>query len=354
MGHKILVINTGNTSTKVGLFDSTEPVFVESIRHSEEEIAQFGGINEQEKFREDHVLTFLKEKGVNLNSLDAVAARGGLLRPLESGTYLVNDKMIDDLIEGKRGLHASHLSAQIGRAIATKADISCYIVDPISVDEYRPIARYSGHKLFEREVLTHALNMKAVAKRYAKENKLDYNKLALIVVHLGTGISVSIHKDGKMVDAINPSEEGCFSPDRSGGLPVIQVAKFITENQPDFKTFRKMVFGKGGLYSYLGTMDFRTVAKNYLDGDEETVGVVDAMAYQVAKEVGALATVNFGKIDTILLTGGMAFEGFLVELIKKRVQFISPIVVYPGEDEIEALAEGICRVLDNEEEVKTY
>lgn len=354
MGHKILVINTGNTSTKVGLFDSNEPVFVESIRHSEEEIAQFGGINEQEKFREEHVLTFLEEKGVDLSSLAAVAARGGLLRPLESGTYLVNDKMIDDLIEGKRGLHASHLSAQIGRAIAQKAGISCYIVDPISVDEYLPIARYSGHKLFEREVLTHALNMKAVAKRYAKENKLDYNKLALIVVHLGTGISVSIHKDGKMVDAINPSEEGCFSPDRSGGLPVIQVAKYITENQPDFKTFRKMVFGKGGLYSYLGTMDFRTVAKNYRDGDQETVGVVDAMAYQVAKEVGALATVNFGEIDNILLTGGMAYEDFLVDMIKERVQFIAPIVVYPGEDEMEALAEGICRVLDKEEEVNTY
>ncbi len=196
--------------------------------------------------------------------------------------------------------------------------------------------------------------MKAVAKRYAKENKLVYNELSLIVVHLGTGVSVSVHKDGKMIDAINPSEEGCFSLDRSGGLPILQVARYITEKKMEFKTFSKMVFGNGGMFSYQGSKDFRKIAEKYHNGDQEATRIVDAMAYQIAKEIGSLATVNFGKIDTILLTGGMAHQEFFVDLIKKRTDFIAPIVLYPGEDEMEALAEGVCRILDNEEKPKTY
>ena len=354
MSHKILVINTGGTSTKVGLFDSTVPIFVESIKHAEEELARFSDINAQEAFREKVVLDFLAEKNIGINTLTAVAARGGLLRPMEGGTYLVNEKIINDLIEGKRGLHASHLSAQIGNAIAQKAGIACYIVDPISVDEYEPIARITGHKLFHRESLTHALNMKAVAKRYAKENHLDYNKIVLITVHLGTGISLAIHKNGKMVDAINPKEEGTFSGDRSGGLPVLQVVRYVLDNQADFKTFSKKLFGNGGLNSYFGTKDFRKITEMYRAGNQEVIDVVNAMAYQVAKDVGALATVNCGHIDVILLTGGMAYEDYFTDLVKKRVQFIAPVATYPGEDEMEALAEGICRVLDNEEEAKIY
>jgi butyrate kinase len=203
-------------------------------------------------------------------------------------------------------------------------------------------------------MLTHALNMKAVAKRYAKENKLKYKDLVLIVVHLGTGTSVSIHKNGRMVDAINPAEEGCFSLDRSGGLPILQVAKYVIENKPDYKTFRKTVFGKGGVSSYLNTLDFVKISEMYKNGDKEVIGVVDAMAYQIAKEVGALATVNCGKIDRILLTGGMANAEFFVNLIKERIQFIAPIESYPGEDEMQALAEGACRVLDKEEEPLVY
>jgi butyrate kinase len=354
MSNLILVINTGNTSTKVGLFKDYEPVFVESIRHSDEELAQFKDINSQEKFREKLVLDFLKEKNVNLKDLVAVSARGGLLRPMDSGTYEASDKLVQDLVDAKRGSHASHLSAQIGSAIAKSAGIPCYVVDPVSVDEFEPIARYSGHKLFEREMLTHALNMKAVAKRYAKENNLKYKNLVLIVVHLGTGTSVSIHKNGRMADAINPAEEGCFSLDRSGGLPILQVAKYVIENNPDYKTFRKTVFGKGGVFSYLGTMDFVKISEMYKNGDKEVIGVVDAMAYQIAKEVGALATVNCGKIDRILLTGGMANAEFFVNLIKERIQFIAPIESYPGEDEMQALAEGACRVLDKEEEPLVY
>lgn len=354
MSNLILVINTGATSTKVGLYRDSEALFVESIRHSEDELAQFKDINDQKDFREKMVLDFLKSKNIKPGELSAVAARGGLLRPLESGTYEAIDKMIEDLREGKRGLHASHLSAQIGASIANDAGIACYVVDPISVDEFDPIARYTGHKLFKREMLTHALNMKAVAKRYAKEHKLDYNGLVLIVVHLGTGISVSIHKDGRMVDAINPSEEGCFSLDRSGGLPILQVAKYITENNLDFKTFRKMVFGEGGIYSYFGTKDFRTVAEKYKSGDRETIDIVNAMAYQVAKEVGALSVVGHGKIDAIILTGGIAYEKFFVDMVKERIDFLAPIFLYPGEDEMQALAEGTLRVLDKEEQPGLY
>jgi butyrate kinase len=354
MGHQILAINTGNTSTKFGVYNSQKPVFVETIRHKDEELSQYHDINAQRQFREDMILDFLEKKGIDIHSLNAVAARGGLLRPLQSGTYIVNEPMVKDLIEGKRGLHASNLSGQIGYDIANKADCTCYIVDPISVDEYEPIARYTGHKMFTRESLTHALNMKAVAKRYAKENLVDYKAITLIVVHLGTGISLSIHHNGRMIDAVNPTEEGPFAPDRTGGLPLFKVAEYIVENRPDLKSFRKTIFGKGGLYSYLGTTDFREVAEMCHNGNKEAIEVVDAMVYQVSKEVGALATVNYGKIDKIILTGGMAYQDFLVDKIKERVEFIAPIVRFPGEDEMEALAEGVCRVLDKEEDPLNY
>lgn len=354
MNELILVINTGNTSTKVGLYQGEKEIFVENIRHSDEELALFKEINDQKDFREKVVLDFLKSKNVNIKDLTVVAARGGLLRPLESGTYQAIDRMIEDLIKAERGVHSSHLSAQIGASIAQAAGISCYVVDPVSVDEFEPLARYSGHKLFEREMLTHALNMKAIAKRHARENKLDYKKLVLIVVHLGTGISVSIHKNGKMIDAINPTEEGCFSMDRCGGLPILKVARYIIDNKLDYKTFSKIVFGDGGVYSYLKTKDFKKVSDMYRSGDPEAVNVVNAMAYQIAKEVGAQATINYGKIDAILITGGMAFEGYFVDLIKERIAFLAPVIVYPGEDEIRALAEGTLRVLRGEEAPGMY
>jgi len=354
MSHLILVINTGGTSTKVGLFKDCEPIFVENIQHSDEDLAQFKDIISQKDYREQAVFDLLKRKGVNLEELHAVSARGGLLRPLESGTYEAVDKMLEDLKEAKRGTHASHLSALIGASIAKTIGITCFVVDPVSVDEFDPIARYTGHKLFKREMLTHALNMKAVAKRYAKEHNLDYYNITLIVIHLGTGISVSIHKNGRMVDAINPAEEGTFSLDRSGSLPVLQVARYITQNKLDFKTFEKMVFGDGGIFSYFGTKDFKKVTEKYKAGDRETIDIVDAMAYQVAKDVGGLATVNYGKVDCILITGGMAYQEFFVNMIIDRIKFIAPVKLYPGEDEMRALAEGTYRVLTGEESPGIY
>ena len=350
----LLIINTGNTSTKVGLYKDGDPVVVKSIKHPDEDLGRFDHINSQREFRENVILDFLSSRGVPVTSVIAVAARGGLLRPVQSGTYLVNDKMLEDLRDGKRGMHASHLSAQIGHDIAKKAGVACYVVDPISVDEFEPIARYSGHKLFERVMLTHALNMKAVVRRYAREHQIDHKDVTLIVVHLGTGISVSVHRNGRMIDAVNPREEGPFSPDRSGGLPVLQVLQYVLEEGLDFETFSRMVFGNGGLYSYLGTKDFKKVEDMVRDGDEEVAEVVNAMAYQVSKEVGALATTVFGKVDAILVTGGMARAEFFIELIKERVGFLAPVKLYPGEDEIEALAEGVYRVIRSEEKAKMY
>jgi len=350
----ILIINTGNTSTKIGIYKDGEKYLEESIKHSDEDLADFHNINSQKDYRENLIDEFLKNKGININDLSAIAARGGLLKPLASGTYLVNEEMIKDLIEAKRGAHASHLSAQIGFSIAKKTGINCYIVDPISVDELSPIARFSGHKLFERIMLSHALNMKAVAKRYAKENKLDYKNLNLIVIHLGTGISISVHTEGRMVDGINSSEEGCFSPDRSGGLPVLQVIRYIDRTNIEIKKLEKMIFGSGGLFSYLNTKNFFKVEEMYKSGDNDTIEIVNAMAYQVAKEVGALATVVKGKIDKIIITGGMAYVEFLLKLITERIDFLGPIMTYPGEDEIEALAEGVLRVLTGDEEALTY
>jgi butyrate kinase len=350
----ILVINPGNTSTKVAVYEGLAPLCSESIKHSDEELAHFDDINSQKDFRKDLVYDFLHKKAIKLDAIHAVAARGGLLKPLASGTYMVNKEMIDDLVEAKKGEHASNLAAQIGYAIASKLGISCYIVDPVSVDEAGPLARYSGHKLFNRVMLTHALNMKAVAKRFCREKKLNYQQITLLVVHLGTGNSISLHQNGRMIDAVNPSEEGAFSADRSGGLPILQVARYICENNLKYKDFEKMVFGQGGLFSYLGSKDFLKIKDKYLEGDAQTMEVVQAMAYQVAKEAGALATVVEGRVDAILITGGIAFNEFFIDLVRQRIQFIAPVHVYPGEDEMQALAEGVFRVLNGEEAVKTY
>ncbi len=350
----ILVINPGNTSTKVAVYDGPAPVCVESIKHSDEELAKFSDINAQKDFREDLIYDFLHKRAIDPAGLSAIAARGGLLKPLASGTYIVDQRMVDDLLEARKGSHASNLAAQIGYSMARKLGITCYIVDPVSVDEAEPLARYSGHVKFTRVMLTHALNMKAVAKRFCAEKKLPYGDVTLLVIHLGTGNSLSLHHRGRMIDAVNPSEEGAFSMDRSGGLPILQVARYICEHKLTYKEFEKMVFGNGGLFSYLGSKDFLKVKDNYLAGDARTVEVVQAMAYQVAKEAGGLAAVAEGRVDAIIITGGIAFNDFFTELIRRRVAFIAPVHVYPGEDEMRSLAEGVSRVLRGEEKARTY
>ena len=350
----ILVINPGNTSTKVAAYDGLTPLFVESIKHSDEELSRFTDINSQREFRENLILDFLENKGIDPAGICAIAARGGLLKPVASGTYIVDQRMVDDLFEAKQGVHASNLAGQIGFSLANKLGIKCYIVDPVSVDEAEPLARYSGHSAFQRVMLTHALNMKAVAKRFCGEKGLNYGSVTLLVIHLGTGNSISLHRNGRMVDAVNPSEEGAFSMDRSGGLPILQVARYICDHGLKYKEFEKMVFGSGGMFSYLVSKDFLKIREKYQEGDPRTVEVVQAMAYQVAKEAGGLATVAGGRVDAIIITGGIAYNDFFIELIRRRIDFIATVHVYPGEDEMQALAEGVHRVLIGDEAAKTY
>jgi butyrate kinase len=350
----ILVINPGNTSTKVAVYDGVTPLHIESIKHTDEELSCFCDINAQKDFRENLIDRFFEKKGIDPTAIRAIAARGGLLKPLASGTYVVNREMVDDLKAARNGSHASNLAAQIGYSLAAKLGVTCYIVDPVSVDEAEPLARYSGHPLFSRVMLTHALNMKAVAKRFCREKELNYQQVTLLVIHLGTGNSLSLHQNGRMIDAVNPSEEGAFSADRSGGLPILQVARHICDQNLKYKEFEKMVFGNSGLFAYLGSKDFLKIKDKYLEGEARTMEVVQAMAYQVAKEAGALATVVDGRVDAILITGGIAFNEFFTELIGKRVKFIAPVHVYPGEDEMQALAEGVSRIIHGEEAAKNY
>lgn len=354
MTRLILVVNPGNVSTKIGVYDCTRCLYSETIRHTEAELSGFPDIPSQRGFRLKLILKTLKKWKIPLARLAAVAGRGGLLRPLASGTYRVNDRMLRDLVEAKAGHHASNLGGMIGYEIARAVKTACYVVDPVSVDESLPLARYSGHRLFRRVMLSHALNIKAVARKFAEENRLDFRKINVLVIHLGTGVSLSILRNGRMIDGINPREEGTFSMDRSGGLPVMQVARFVIDRGMKFPEFEKMVFGNGGVFSYLGTQDFVQVRERYLRNDRKAVGVVRAMVYQIAKDAGALATVVEGEVDAVLITGGIAHNDFFVEMIRKRIAFIAPVFVYPGEDEMQALAEGVWRVLARVEKARTY
>ncbi len=350
----ILAINPGNTSTKVGVFEDTKPLFVKNISHSDEDLKKFKSIAEQKDYRTANILQEIEKERFDLRSLNCVVGRGGLLRPLKSGTYLINENMLSDLRKAERGEHASNLGAIIAYEIASQYHIPSYIVDPVAVDEMDDIARLSGFAEIERESLLHALNTKAVAKRYASKIGRDYKDLRLIIAHLGSGISISAHLNGKMVDVINPRDEGPFSPDRAGGVPSLKLAKLCFSGKYDYKTLEKKLFGEGGIYSYLGTRDLKKVIEMIDAGEEKAKLVYDAMVYQISKYIGYMAPVLYGKIDCIILTGGMANESRLIEDIKKRVSFLSKVEIFPGEDELQALTEGAYRALKNIEKVMVY
>jgi butyrate kinase len=348
-------MNPGSTSTKIGVYEDDKEILVETLRHSAEEIGQYATIVDQFEFRKNVILNVLKEKNFDINTLSAVVGRGGLLKSIESGTYAVNDVMLEDLRVGVQGQHASNLGGIIANEIAKELNIPAFIVDPVVVDELDEVARVSGMPEIERISIFHALNQKAVAKRYANEVKKDYSELNLIVAHLGGGISVGAHKAGRVVDVNNALDgEGPFSPERSGGLPVGDLVKLCFSGKYTEAEIKKMITGKGGIVAYLGTNDAKTVDERAAAGDKEAKLIFDAMGYQVAKEIGKCAAVLSGKVDAIILTGGIAYSKNLVSYIKERVEFISQVVVYPGEDEILALAEGGLRVLRGEETAREY
>ncbi len=352
--YKIIVVNPGSTSTKFALYGDETPHFVANIRHSDEEMARFRGksILEQEKFRCDLIIAELQKRGYALNALNAAAGRGGLLRPLASGTYRVNQVMLDELRRAERGEHASNLGAFLARGLAEPAGVPAFVVDPVSVDEWPEKARLSGSSELPRQCLSHALNTKAVAKRFAREHQRDYSQLRLIVAHVGSGISVSAHEGGRMIDVTNSREEGAFSTERAGTVPVMKLVELCFSGKYNCKQVETLLFREGGLYSYLGTKDLVEVEKRVQAGDKHAALVYSAMVYQIAKEIGAMATVLRGRIDAILLTGGMAHSMKLVAELGSHTQWIAPVHVYPGEDELQALAEGVLRVLRGEEQAQ--
>ena len=296
----------------------------------------------------------LTKEGVKKGDLAAVVGRGGLLRPLPSGTYAVSDAMLADLAKAERGEHASNLGAPIAREIADEHGVRAFIVDPVSVDEMDEVARLSGTAGIERKSLSHALNMKAVARRHAHAVGKPYPELRLLVAHMGTGVSLSAHVGGRMIDVINPQDEGPFSPDRSGGVPVTSLIDICLQPGATKKSVRRQFFGDGGLFSYLQTRDLREATARAEGGDDKARLVLAAMCYQIAKAIGELATVLGGKVDAIVLTGGMAHSAYVVAEVRRRVEWIGPIHVLPGEDELAALAEGALRVVRGEEEARVY
>lgn len=355
MKYKLLVINPGSTSTKVSVYEGEKEIFKDTIRHSSEEIGRFNKVIDQKDFRTEVILKILEDNKVDINDLDAVVGRGGLLKPLDSGTYKVNKKMLDDLENNPQGEHAANLGAIIAEKIATSIGKEAYIVDPVVVDEMEDIARISGMPEISRKSFFHALNQKAVAKRYAEEKGVAYEDLNLIVTHMGGGISVGVHKNGRVIDVNNTIDgEGAFSPERSGSVPAGDLARMCFSGKYTLDEMLKKITGKGGFVSYLNTNDGRVVEAAMLVGDEKTKLIHDAMGYQVSKDIGAAAAVLKGKVDAIILTGGMAFGKPMINYIKDNISFIAPVIVYPGEDEMLALAQGTIRILKGKEEVKDY
>ncbi|MFZ5753766.1 MAG: butyrate kinase [Bacillota bacterium] len=352
--YRILVINPGATSTKFAVYDGEKQRFKKTVEHSAQELKNFNRVFDQYQYRLTMIIEALRKEDIELTTFKAVAGRGGLLKPLAGGTYLVNEQMVADLKKAERGEHASNLGAVIAYDLGQQLGIPAFIVDPVSVDEMEPVARISGLPDLERTSLSHALNMKAVARKVAKEMGKKYEEVNFVVAHLGTGVSVAPHRQGRMIDVNNAKEEGPFSPDRCGGLPASQLVKLCYSGKYTYEEMREKLTSKGGLYAYLGTTDLREVEKMADQGHELANLLLDALAYQVAKEIGAMSAVLEGDVDRIIITGGIAHSTRIVNDIMRRVKFIAPVVVVPGEEELESLALGALRVLRGEEEAKEY
>lgn len=358
----ILAINPGSTSTKISIFEDTKEAFTKTLRHTSEEISAFKNVIEQYDFRKDAIMAALKENNIELSDLSAIVGRGGLLRPVASGVYEVNQKMVEDLGSAQYGEHASNLGGIIAKALAdevcsTKGAGACraFIADPVVVDELTEVARIAGHPLFTRKSTFHALNQKAIAKQFAEEAGEDYSSLNLIVAHLGGGVSIGLHSQGKVVDVNDALEgDGPFSPERSGGLTALQVVKLCFSGDYSFDQMKKIISGKGGVVAHLGTNSFQEVEKRVAEGDAKAKLISDAFNYNVAKSIGGFAAAASGNIDAILITGGIAYGKEMMAQLAAMVDFIAPVKIYPGEDEMGALAKNGFAVLSGKEDAKEY
>lgn len=350
----ILVINPGSTSTKVAVFEGENNIKQKNLSHSVEEISSFDKVTDQYEYRKNTIIEWLASEEIHLGRLAAVVGRGGLLKPMPSGTYIVTEPMLDDLKIGIQGEHASNLGGLIAKAIADSEAIPAFIVDPVAVDEFEDLARISGLPELPRRSLVHALNIKAVARRIAKKLNKELNEVNFIVAHLGGGISIAPLRAGEIIDVNNANDGGPFSPERCGGVPVGALVDIAFSKKYTYKELKKKMVGNGGLVGYLGTNDVREVVARLEAGDSNAELIHNAMGYQIGKEIGACAAVLSGRVDRIILTGGIAYNTKLMNYIIEMVKFIAAVEIVPGEDEMQALAEGALRILNKEEEVKVY
>jgi len=348
--YKILSVNPGSTSTKFAVYEDETLICLHTIRHSADELRPYKTLFDQFEFRKNLMLDYLKKDGIDLSDLSAVVGRGGMVRPLESGVYKVNDRLIADLKSPHTAEHASNLGGVLASEIANSiANCEAYIADPIVVDEYQEVARVSGLPEIPRKSQFHALNHKAIARKYAAANGTSYDKLKLVIAHLGGGISVAAHKNGKVIDSNQGLDGyGPFSPERAGTLDAGQLVEMCFSGKYTHDEIRKLLVGNGGLMAHLGINEELVAEKKAVMGDEKATLVLEAMAYNVAKEIGAMLAVLHGEADAVILTGGIAYSLYIVEYIKKMISPMVKVAVYPGEDEMEALAMSGLRVLRGE------
>ncbi|HQC35659.1 MAG TPA: butyrate kinase [Bacillota bacterium] len=354
MPFNMLIINPGSTSTKIAYFKDEEAVFTEILRHSAEELKPYPTIVSQKDFRKGIILRFLKEKQLDVKSLDAVVGRGGLVKSIPGGTYIVNDALLRDLEIGINGQHASNLGGILASEIASEAGCPAYILDPVVVDETLEMTKITGIPEIVRVPISHPLNQKAVARRYAKEHGRKYEDLDVIVAHMGGGISVGAHHKGQIIDVNNAlSGEGPIAPERAGTIPAAALAELCFSGKYSLQEIKSLIYGKGGIYALLGTTDIRELVSR-AETDEKAAMVLDAFCYQIARAIGGYAVILKGKAEAILLTGGIAYSEYVTSKIREYVSWIAPVFVYPGEDEMLALAQGGLRCLRGEEAAKTY
>lgn len=353
---QILAINPGSTSTKIAVFHNSRPIFLKSIVHDSAKLDEYEHITDQYEFRKNYILKELEDSHIEINKIQVIVARGGLLKPIKSGVYRINERMKSDLRKGIFGEHASNLGGLIADDIAKQIpDCQAFIADPVVVDELENVARYTGHPKFKRYSIFHALNQKAIGRAYARLINRKYDELNLIIAHMGGGISVGAHHYGRVIDVNQALDgEGPFSPERSGTLPAGALARLCFEEGITLEEIKKMITGHGGLMAYLGTNSAYEVELMAQDGNDIARNIQDAMAYQIGKEIGSLSSVLKGHVDAIILTGGISHNTMIVEYIKAMVSFIAPVVIYPGEDEMHALAWNGLMIIKGEIQAKEY
>ena len=350
---KVLIINPGATSTKIAVFEEDRQLFKLGIDHSAEELDRFEKVIDQADYRKEAILTAVAEAGFQLTDFDAVCGRGGLYRPIPSGTYAVNDKVMADVEAAPNGEHPSNLGAYLAKKIGDMVGIPAFFVDPVCVDELTDVAHYTGFAEFRRLCQFHALNQKSIGRKAAKELGKKYEEANLIVCHLGGGVSVAAHDHGRVVDVFNVKDEGAMGMDRGGALPVNQLINYCYSGKSKDEV-KKILGRRAGMFSYLGTTDFRVICAKVVEGDPKYVEAYQALVYQLSKDIGAMAAVLKFQVDAIVYTGGMAYEQFFCDDITNYVGKLAPVIRLPGEEEMRSLAEGALRVLHGEQEAAVY